>query len=157
MKVTVIKSLLASLAFLFSVQVSFASGLEWTKDTEVAVVRKGDDKPVILGEGAVSFVLGNGAVGFFPEASAEELDACGEVGMCLTVYDRFRVIATLVNHLDLNKVHYIASQNVPTKELAILASAVVSGESDIGFAKSELVKLANEYAQYTQYRLAKDE
>lgn len=151
---------LVILGLLFTGSLVAGSGqdLEWTKDKQTDVVpkiSKDTGKPTILGNGGVAFALGNGAVSFFPEASGEELKTMGEGGVSFTVYDRFRVISTLVETLDLDESQYAGSQKVPSAELLELAQAVVAGEISGIEAQIVLAELSSDYAGYIQYHFQK--
>lgn len=132
--------------------------LEWTKDKHTDVVpkiSKDTGKPTILGNGGVAFVLGEGGVSFFPEASSEELATMGNGAVGFTVYDRFRIISTLVGTLDLGQSQYVGSQKVPSAELLELAQAVVAGEVGMHEAQVILAELTRDYAGYIQYHFEK--
>lgn len=148
------QSVMTFLLLVSSNALAFEAGeFDWAQDAETKVLPKDSG---VLGNGAVSFILGNGAVSFFPEASADELRAIEEsVGIAFTVFNRFRVISTLVTNLQLNDAEYMASQKVPTQELLDLAQMVVAGDVTSGSAEEMLANLSKEYTAYVQYRLEK--
>lgn len=131
------------LGFLLATTSVSAEDYEWTK-TSISKVNKKGEKG--------SFILGNGAVHFFPEVSGNEVGAT-RADVEYTVYDRFRVIATLSRYLELDSKEFRATQSVPTSELLPLLRRAIAGNGAVHVIKKDLSDLTSEFADYAQYRI----
>lgn len=131
------------LSFLLAATGASAEDYEWTKSAISKVDKKGDKG---------SYVLGNGAVHFFPEVVAGEV-GMGRMAAEFTVYDRFRVIFTLTSRLELSSKEFLATQKVPTSELLPILHQVISSEVDTDAIKKELAELSATFADFAQYRI----
>lgn len=119
---------------------SISDDIEWTKTSISKVASKGGDG---------SFILGNGMINLFPEASEAEIME-GSIEGSFTVYDRFRIIVSLMNRMALPAEDFAAAQQVPTGDLLKLAQKVIAGNGMINIAAFD--ELVSKYEGYKQYR-----
>lgn len=132
------------LGFLLAATSAAAEDYEWTKSAISKVDKKGDKG---------SFILGNGAVHFFPEVSEEEAAMERAQDEVYTVYDRFRVIVTIASYLELDSNGFRTIQNVPTSELLPILRRTISANGAINVIKQDLESLTVDFADYAQYRI----
>lgn len=131
------------------------TNIDWTKD-QTAVVKpfspdSKEGQSATMGEGMVSFILGEGMVSLFPNATDKQILDNRQTEF--SVYDRFTILVSLAERLGLKEGERHAGQKVPTAELLDLAKRFLSREITVQQAKEKFSSLADAYADHYQYRI----
>lgn len=129
--------------------------IEWTKN-QTAVVKpfspdSKEGQSATMGEGMVSFILGEGMVSLFPNATDKQI--LDNQDTQFSVHDRFSILVSLADRIGLRSEERQAGQRVPTAELLGLAKRFLSRKITLQQAKNRFSSLTAAYADHYQYRV----